>query len=388
MLRIFALITLVFATTWALANPNPIVVNCDGGQSLNKTLSALDKHTPATVSVKGTCTEYIQIVGFDGLTLKGLAGATLTQPSTDPTNGLTIQVVLIIASRSVTLDGFAIHSRSSALSSIGVGRGSADIQLHNLTLDGVGAYGIVVFDGSQAELHKVNARDPGYATLGVYDVSDVHVEDCYFQQTTTGPWNAGMDVGSGHVTVQRTTIHNMEVGINIGSGGRVDIQKYNTYYAYQTTNDVIIDNPAHTNFWGVAVGSGSLLNIGFVKLWINHPGQSWGGNTGGVYVYDGSTLNAGANLVISGSQGQGIFMSNDSHATLAGSSITGSGHAGVVVANLSTVESGASTPPTQIMGNAVDLFCDSKSVISGGANIAYAVNACANLLPGDTEGLP
>jgi len=364
------------------------LVNCDAGQSVNQTLALLDKHTAVTVFVKGTCSEYIQINDFDGLTLKGLPGATLTQPSTDPTNGLTIRVVAINGSRNVTLDGFAVHSRSSALSSISVGRGSAGIQLHNLTLDGAATFGIAVIEGSQVEMAKINARDPGYATVGVYDLSDVHIEDGYFQQTTTGPWNAGLDVGSGHVTMQRTTIYNMEVGINIVAGGRVDIQTFNSYYPLSANNDVIIDNPAHTNYWGVSVGGGSALSIGFPKLRINNPAQTWGGNSAGVYVFDESMLNAGANLVISGSQGQGVFVSNDSHATLAGSSITGSGHGGLVVANMSSIAVEPSNPLTQVIGNAADLYCDSRSVISGGANMMFATNTCGSLLPGDTEPLP
>jgi hypothetical protein len=155
-------------------------------------------------------------------------------------------------------------------------------------------------------------------------------------------------------------------------------------------NDVVIESPAGTNFSGVSVGSGSLLNLGDTKLRITNPGQPWGGNTAGVSVSDGGTLSAGANLVISGSQGQGIFVSNNSHASLAGSSITGSGHGGLVVANLSTVAVGTGTNPlTQITANGTDLFCDSKSVITGGVNIANAtIVKCGNLLTGDTEPLP
>src|SRR5690242_13974742 len=108
-----------------------IVVNCNLGQSLNSTLSRLEKRSPVTVLVNGTCTEYVQIVGFEGLTLKGLPGATLQQPSTDPTNGLLIQVLSIAASRSVTIDGFAVHSRASALDGIGIGQNSIDVRLRN-----------------------------------------------------------------------------------------------------------------------------------------------------------------------------------------------------------------------------------------------------------------
>ena len=44
---------------------------------------------------------------------------------------------------------------------------------------------------------------------------------------------------------------------------------------------------------------------------------------------------------------------------------------------------------TQITGNGTDLFCDSKSVITGRANIANATSVnCGNLLTGDTEPVP
>jgi carbonic anhydrase/acetyltransferase-like protein (isoleucine patch superfamily) len=51
--------------------------------------------------------------------------------------------------------------------------------------------------------------------------------------------------------------------------------------------------------------------------------------------------------------------------------------------------SGAPSPRTQISGNGTDLFCDSKSVITGAINIVNAVSVqCGNLLPGDNEGTP
>ena len=386
-LVLFATAFLFLAATSAMADP--IVVDCGQGQSLNRTLARLDKDAPATVLVKGTCTEYVRISGFNGLTLKGLQGATLLQPSVDPGDGLLIQVLSIEASGSITIDGFAIHSRSSALDGIGIGQNSLDVRLRNLTVDGAGVFGIFVFESSQVSLARVTARDPGYATVGVYDISDVHIEDCLFEHSTGASWHAGFDVGSGHVTVQKTTIRNMQIGINISKSGSVDIQSFNTYYPLVGPSDVVIESPTGTNFWGVSVGSGSLLNLGNTKLRITNPGQPWGGNTAGVYVSDGGTLNAGANLVVTGSQGQGVFVSNNSHASMAGSSISGSGHGGLVAVNLSTIAVGSSNPLTQIAGNGTDLFCDAKSQISGSANIVNAVSVqCTNLLAGDSVGLP
>jgi len=369
---------------------DPVFVNCDQGQSLNSTLSRLNKHFPATVLVKGTCTEFVQVNGFEGLTLKGLPGAALQQPSKDPGNGLVIHVLLIEASRSITIDGFAIHSGASALGDIGIGRNSIDVQLRNLTVDGASAFGIFVFESSQVSLARVTARDPGFATVGVVDISDVHIESCLFENSTGASFREGLFVASGHVTMQSTIIRNMQHGIDISRSGSVDIQSFNSYFPVVMPNDVVIESPAGTNFNGVFVGSGSLLNLGDTKLRITNPGQPWGGNTGGVSVSDGGTLNAGANLVISGSQGQGLFVSNNSHASLAGSSITGSSHGGLVVANLSTVAVGTGTNPfTLISGNGTDLFCDSRSLITGGANIANATSVqCGNLLPADTVPIP
>jgi hypothetical protein len=137
------------------------------------------------------------------------------------------------------------------------------------------------------------------------------------------------------------------------------------------------------------VTDGSSLNLNSAKLRITNAGQPWGGDSGAVFVSNGSTLNAGANLIVSGSQGQGVIVSNDSHAELAGSSITGGAHGGLVVVNLSTAGVDGSTPLTMIGGNATDLFCDSKSQIAGGLNIANAaVVQCNNLLPGNYESLP
>jgi hypothetical protein len=74
---------------------------------------------------------------------------------------------------------------------------------------------------------------------------------------------------------------------------------------------------------------------------------------------------------------------------LAASSITGSGHGGLVVVNQSTISVGANSALTEVSGNGTDLFCDSKSLMTGGANIGNATSVnCNNLLLGDYENLP
>src|SRR5450432_2646434 len=107
----------------AAAQSVPVSVNCSTGQSLNWTLSKLDPKTPYTVSVKGTCAEYVHVVGFQNLTLKGLPGAKLLQPATSPGN-VGNDVLYIEASQSVTVQGLNIQADTTTVSAVGIGHGS------------------------------------------------------------------------------------------------------------------------------------------------------------------------------------------------------------------------------------------------------------------------
>ena len=365
------------------AQADSIVVNCDQGQSLNRTLARMNKTTPATVLVKGTCTEYVLVDGFNGLTLNGVQGSVLQQPDTNPKSNS--YVLSIQASRGVTVSRLGVHSLPSIFSGIGIGGGSHDVRLQNVTTDG--AWGVVVYEASQVWLVNVTVNiTSGYAAVSAFDKSDVHIVNGSLERPADSNWYAGILAASGHVTMQGTKIRDMQQGINIDASGSVDLVYFDSTVP---SHDVIVNNPAGANFNGVRVTNGSSLNLQSVKLQITNAGQPWGGDTAAVFVSDSSTLNAGANLVVSGSHGQGVLVANNSHAALAGSSITGSAHAGLVAVNLSTIAVETSNPLTQISGNGTDLFCDSKSQISGGANVANATSVqCSNLLPGEYENLP
>jgi hypothetical protein len=373
-----------FAIKQASAQSIPVTVDCNKGQSLNSVLAELDKHVPTTVSVNGTCTEYVHVTGFQNLTLKGLPGAALVQPSTSPGN-LVAAVLMIESSQSVTVAGFNLEADTTISAAIGVGHGSSDIRLRNLTVEGGGG-GIIIFEHSQASLAYVTAKDPGYCPLCIYDLSDVHVEHCRFENTSGQPWHAGVDLGASHLTIYDTAIKNMQIGINAYAGSDVDVLAFDTYYPYSGSPEVTITGSAGTNYDGVSlVGKSSLNVIGVnpqaTKLVINDPGQSYGGTTAGVLASDGSVIEASSGLVITGSRGQGVAVMNNSHATLTGATITGSVHGGLAASNLSSIDVGAATTSTLVSGNGVDLFCDSDSTITGSANVSGAtVVKCANLL--------
>ncbi|HYK38147.1 hypothetical protein, partial [Alloacidobacterium sp.] len=353
-------------------------------QSLNRTLAKMEKFIPATVTFTGTCTEYVLVDGFTGLTLKGVNGATIQQPATQPPTSPSF-VLSVKASRSITFSGFAVHSQPTVTSSIGIGGGSTDVLLSDITADG--SWGVWVYEASQVWLvrMKVNLTS-GFAAVSAFDKSDVHIVNGLLHRPANGNFNAGLLVSSGHVTMQGITIRDMQQGININASGSVDLVNFDSS---ASSVDVIIDNPSGTNSNGAIVTDGSSLNVESARLLITNAGQPGGGDTGGVLVNNGSTLNAGSDLVVSGSQNQGVVVSNNSHAELGGSSITGSAHGGLVVVNLSTATADPSNPLTVIGSNGTDLFCDSSSQIAGTLNIANAsVVNCKNLLPGTYKSLP
>ena len=368
----------------------PITVDCSKGQSLNRTLANLNRQAAYTVSVNGTCTEFVQVIGFHNLMLKGLPGATLVQPSTGGGN-LANATLFIESSQSVQVEGFAVDGSAGTLSNVGIGHGSTDIRLRSLDIHGGGG-SIVVFENSQASVAYVHVHDTGYASLSIYDSSDVHVEHCLFEYTTNGQnqWHVGIALGASHVTMYATTIRNMQQGISGSTDSIVDLVVYNTYYVATGNTDVVIDNSGGFNFSGVALIGGS-LNIYNSKLVLNKSGQSWGGTTAGVLLDEGAIMVADSGyLSIAGSLGQGIVAMNNSHATLFGATISHGTHGGLVAINNSSIDlSINNTPLSTINGNAVDLFCDSDSKITGTANIAGSPTAqCTNLLSSETVPLP
>jgi len=359
-----------------------ITVNCNNGDSLNSTLAKLNKQAPHTVIVQGTCTEFVTVNGIEGLTLRGQAGATIQQPATNPQNNA--YVLSITGSRGINVFGLSVSSLPSIFSGIGITKGSSQVQLQNVNV--TGSWGIVVAEESQVWLVQVNVTiSSGFAAVSAFDKSDVHIAGGLLQRPSDGNFYAGLFVGSGHVTLQGMTIRDMQESIDITESGSVDLVDVDT----TQPTDVMIDNPSGTNTNGAFVSDGSSLNLGSARLLIRNAGQSWGGTSGAVFVTNNSTLNAGANLIITNSQGQGVIVTNNSHATLAGSSVTGDLHGGLVAANLSTIDVQQGSTLTLVGGNQPDLFCDSSSYITGTANLSgVPTSSCSNQLLSNYSSLP
>lgn len=375
------LFLLALGSAVAIANastPAKVVnVDCDQGQSLNQALAKLDKITPTTVLVNGTCTESVQVIGFENLTLKGLPGATLVEPSTSGNSPL-----LIESSRSMLVIGFSVQA--TAASAIGIGHGSSDILLRELNITGSGP-GITVFENSQVSIAYVKVQASGYALLAIYDSSDVHFERSQLT-AVPGGWTEGIQIGASHITMYDVIITDTQIGIAANQGSIVDMWYYGTYYKQGNSNDITILSPSGTNNNGVTVDAGGSLNIGS-RLVIDKAGQTWGGTTGAVLLSNGSTMNG--NVLITGSHAQGIVAMNNSHATISGT-VQGSAHGGLVATNLSSIDVATTSTLSAIGPNGVvDLFCDASSWVTGTANIAGTPKTqCANLLTTETVTLP
>jgi hypothetical protein len=382
------LLVLVVSAAVAQTSPLSITVDCNKGQSLNRTLSKLNPLTPTIVTVNGTCAEYVQVIGFEGLTLQGLPGATLLQPTTGA-GSVFNSLLFIESSRSVYVDGLSIQADTVTVPAVGIGHGSSDIRLRHLNIQG-GTFAISIFEHCQVSIAYVKAQDPGFSPLGVFDLSDVHLERSAFTSSTGTSYQVGLFVGASHITMYGTTITNMQVGIEAYAGSIIDVLDFTTYYATPYPTDVVINNPAGTNYNGVTVSGGGSLNMTGAKLFINKPGQTYGGTTGGILISDGASLTmSNGYLVITGSNGQGVMALNNSHATVIGATVTRGLHGGLVAANLSSIDVSVGSTLTLVGGNSVDLFCDADSTITGTANLSGVPTAqCTNLLAGETVSLP
>jgi hypothetical protein len=331
-----------------------------------------------TVFVKGTCSEYVQVRGFEELKLRGLTGATLVQPAGDPDSGVVSAVLMIDNSHGLTIEGLAVHSAGAT--AIGIRGGSSDVRLRDVSVEGGD---IMVFEGSQASIARVAVRNPRWAAVSTYDQSSVHLEDSLFEDTSGG-WHVGVHVAKAMVTMHGMVIRDLRQGIYVDDGGIVDLWDFTNYVPEGGSTEVLIENSAGTLDFGCRV-SGSVMNVN-VPLRITNAGQSWNKETAGVLVENGGVLIAGQGLDVSGTRGQGVLVTGHSTATLGNATITGSSHGGLVVVNQSTATLNSSIT---LSGNGTDLFCDSRSLITGGSNVSGATTVqCANLQPGRYESLP
>jgi hypothetical protein len=362
-----------------------ITVNCDKGETISGALSALDPQTPQHILVTGTCAEYVAIVGFVGLTLEGAAGSALNQPDDPPPAGPPA-VLRVSASHSVTIRSLNVTAGPDGnTAAVSVGESSTDVRLRNMTITGGE---VLVYSQSQVSLAGLAIRDSStWVLFSMWDQSSAHMEDCLLE-TSAGTWQ-GIAVGNSVLVLHGTTIRNLPVAIGVSGGADLIINDFSNYFPMGGVTDVVVENAGGGSFWGVAVEGTSSVVVQ-TKLRIRNPGQPWGGETGGVLVRGGSSFGSSlGSLEISGSQGQGVFVKDNSHASLSAPTITDTQRNAVVVANNSSVTFTSEEPASIVRSAGLDLFCDSTSLISGRASAATTGSIqCTRLIDGQYETPP
>ena len=109
------LIALIFVMTAAATDALTLKVNCGGTSGLSSVGAALkilqnaeESSSPDTINVSGACTENIVISGFDRLTLKGAAGASISDAS-----GGTTDVLQTADSSTIRVEGLTLNGSVS-----------------------------------------------------------------------------------------------------------------------------------------------------------------------------------------------------------------------------------------------------------------------------------
>ena len=149
---LFTLFVLVlFASTASAAN---VSVDSDHPKknTIQAALDSLKKQGPHTVTVSGTCVEYVVISGFDDLNLIANPGASINDPHPGAPEG---SMVSIFTSHVVVVDGFTVNGGFSGIQ-CGV---FASCRLLNNTVQGASGWAVSIGRSSSAELQNTTIRD-------------------------------------------------------------------------------------------------------------------------------------------------------------------------------------------------------------------------------------
>jgi hypothetical protein len=357
-------------------------VDCDKGESINQAIAKLNPREPNLVRVSGTCTETIDVFNYNDLSIVGRPGAVLIP---DPTFDEAVFVNVAIRFR---LIGFTING-SGASTGVSLFRCVNCIVSGN-TLNGVVA-GISVVTNSSVDVSNnsifVSGLLPGgpAAGVGVAQVSRAVLAGNLIEHT--GPPDGG-SIGL-HVTGNSSarvnpgsTFRGFGRGIEAGAGGAIQI------FGPPNLTDPgfpLIENNQEA---GVRSEGGVLWFHGHTRVTGNGNMNVY---SGGIVVDDGGNLRL-ANLVeVTNNIKNGVVLTNNSTGFFQGGiSISNNQRNGVVVITSSTLGMNTGFGPNAVGGNtAQDIYCDSHSLITGGASVAGATKImCTNLKAGKSDPIP
>jgi hypothetical protein len=353
-------------------------VYCNAGGTVARALAAADPNGPATIQIHGTCYEFVDVHGFEGLTLQGVGDAAIVAPS-EPANYLDQVPLGLRNSRDILVSDLAVRSAGLGAYTVAT-EDCQDCQIAHTRIEGVT---LVTHKSRIRFVDDVFDAGSSWAALAVTDNSVVHMGQSLLLPGSNGPgWQSGLDVlDGGIVKFWGTTIQGFpNCGVTV-TGGSVHMYDVSVLFPDTDPGDptvVIADNAQ----CGIRVTAGGRAEIRDDARLRNN------GTMGGAAVVatQNSIVTMGRSVEIWGSPGNGLMLEDGSRASIAGRIVDTMGN-GLVVVNSSSATAGDGA---EISGSgSQDVFCDATSIVSGASRIGGAAKlTCPNLNPGDHVPLP
>lgn len=341
-----------------------VTVSCPGGSggtypSINAALAAIGQTGPSSITVTGTCTEYVALTNARSLSILGGAGGAKILGLQD------FDVIDITLSQDITLADLEIVGTPGSVA----GRG------------GVGVY---AYDASEVHIVRCNIHD----NEGGGVVADTGVL-LFLNHTTihNNTPNDGLDVlNNSSADIVGSTFQNNGfpvtggVGIFVSDRSNVVLRQTNLIQnngdfgvLAVTLSNVHFQSGVAGRFTtisghgvnGIAVQRSSALQLNGVSPQVitgNGSSCPLDPTCGGVYALQNSSVKTG-NASISGNQGSGINVDQGSNLALNSASVSNNSGDGVHVEEIAI---GNIFSGNTIIGNGgASVFCDERSLVVG-----------------------
>lgn len=259
--------TLIMVFAWAscvYAQATDLKVNCNGAGALstiNGALKLLNLQGPNTLTVSGSCHENVNIQSFDRLTLQAAPGASINDAS-----GGTIDVITIVDSQRITIQGFTItgggdeviiclgHSfcrfngntiQASASTGVSVSRSSAEFSGN--VIQNNPDWGLDIREAGQVLMFGDKIQGSGAEGVRLEDGS-------YLLTISTTVQNNG---GSGIRLIDHATLRSQDSTITRNGGSGVSLEGASAARFAGPTGNVITGNSGN----GVSINDLSFANF-------------------------------------------------------------------------------------------------------------------------------
>ena len=391
LLRVLVPVALALLAIQALSSAGTLAVDCGSGGSINAAINALFAGGPGphTITVTGNCTELVEIINRDGLTIEAasLGSATISSPT-----GISdVAVVYLENSHSIKLSRLVIEGSNQPVEGVYAEAGS-QVTITECTIQHNLYDGVAVGGNSSAGITKTTIANnevgvfSDQSTVSLLGMVTIQNNNQDAMVVSGGRGDIRSPVAGGSANVIRNNGYG--VGFVLGAIGSISRQNTianNGPYGLLVGRrcDVSLGSSAaggttiegHSAFGVIAVNSIVAFSApaGTPKHQVRNNGNAAAGLLhAGIF----GTRNTSVRLfgaAVTNNAGPGVLMDPSGTLTVADSEISGNTGDGILLQHLSVAEfgnfdvTGATTPAnTIISGNGgAAVTCDATSVVYG-----------------------